>query len=504
MTHSIVNQYLFRSLRYAAESNMEGVIFVIPQLVQALRFDPSGMLRQFLMDSAANDLTMAHQLVWLCDCESFEGEDRHSAQNKTANGADDDSEDFCKEMGRLSADIRSGFCEDEEVERFYQNEFAFFDAVNCASSDVDASKYDKKDKKRLIRATLIEIRDSMEQYRRHHNRLYMPTNPTWEVVDILPDSVIALQSAAKVPFLVDFVVRKYDVDVGRMLQSGTFPETPPPTVIQKCIFKTHDDCGQDALALQIIEYFRDIFESAGLPLLLFPYRVIATRSGKDKVVGGMIECVRNARSRSDLGSENNYRLKKYFIETYGDVESRSFRRAQRNFILSLAGYAVVCYLLQIKDRHNANIMINSAGHLIHIDFGFLFDISPGKNIGFERAGFKINDEMVELIGDDGSHTTPLFLWFVELCIRGYLVCREHMDEIIAIIELSSNSNLPCFLPQTMNNLRSRFVPEQSTTEAAQHMKERVIHACSTWTTNAYDAFQLRTQGIWKAPAKDEE
>ena len=106
--------------------------------------------------------------------------------------------------------------------------------------------------------------------------------------------------------------------------------------------------------------------------------------------------------------------------------------------------------------------------------------------------------------DDGSHTTPLFLWFVELCIRGYLVCREHMDEIMAIIDLSSNSNLPCFLPQTMQNLRNRFVPEKSTTEAAQHMKERVIHACSTWTTNAYDEFQKRSQGIWKAPAKDED
>lgn len=335
----------------------------------------------------------------------------------------------------------------------------------------------------------------------------MPTNPTWEIVDILPDSVIALQSAAKVPFLVDFTVRKYEKDIGQIIvESADSVQNSelPPIEVQKCIFKTHDDCGQDALALQIIEYFRQIFGFCGLPLLLFPYKVIASRSGPNKVIGGMIECVKSARSRSDLGAENNYRLKKYFIETYGDVESKTFRRAQRNFILSLAGYAVVCYILQIKDRHNANIMINEYGHLIHIDFGFLFDISPGKNIGFETAGFKINDEMVELIGDDGSHTTPLFLWFVELCIRGYLVCREHMDQILSIIELSSNSNLPCFLPQTMQNLRNRFVPNMSPTEAAQHMKQRVIHACDTWTTNAYDEFQKRSQGIWKAPAKDED
>lgn len=68
---------------------------------------------------------------------------------------------------------------------------------------------------------------------------------------------------------------------------------------------------------------------------------------------------------------------------FGDQEEK----ASVNFVSSLAGYSLLQYLFLIKDRHNGNILIDSEGHVIHIDFGFLLGSSPG-NMGFESPAFK--------------------------------------------------------------------------------------------------------------------
>lgn len=152
---------------------------------------------------------------------------------------------------------------------------------------------------------------------------------------------------------------------------------------QSAIFKVGDDCRQDVLALQIIAMHKNIFNSLGLDLLVTPYRVTATGPGVRplppllRVLGqltevvarcqcGVIDVVPNATSRDEMGRAKINDLLAFFTLKYGPVESIEFQKARTNFIQSMAAYSLICYIIQIKDRHNGNIMVDGRGCITHI------------------------------------------------------------------------------------------------------------------------------------------
>jgi phosphatidylinositol 4-kinase len=202
-----------------------------------------------------------------------------------------------------------------------------------------------------------------------------------------------------------------------------------------CIFKVGDDCRQDVLALQLISVFKGIFEACNLDVYLFPYRVVATEPGC-----GVIQVIPRSISRDMMGREKVNSLYDWFEFEFGGQTTPTFARARHEFIRSLAASSIVMYILQIKDRHNGNIMFDKEGHMVYIDFGFMLSIAPGGGL-LEVSPFKLTREMLQVLGGDGS---PHFVLFSELLVKCFLAIRPFAPEIIAMVELCMQSGLPCF------------------------------------------------------------
>lgn len=260
------------------------------------------------------------------------------------------------------------------------------------------------------------------------------------------------------------------------------------------MFKVFDDCRQDVLAIQVIDLFKHAFEAARIGLYLYPYRVIPTRTGSKKTPGGIVEMVPDVRSRDEIGKAGYPTLFDFFTSTFGRPGGAEFEMARRNMIRSLAAYAIVCYILRIKDRHNGNLLVTSRGHLVHIDFGFLLGISPGGNLGFETAAFKMTQEMVDIMG--GSVDTEMFQYFNELTCRAFLLARDNMDAVHGLVAGMADSGLPCYLfPDTLQKLYGRFRPDDSDLRACRFMRDETLLAAKSMTTVLYDGIQKLQNNI---------
>ena len=261
-----------------------------------------------------------------------------------------------------------------------------------------------------------------------------------------------------------------------------------------CMFKVFDDCRQDVLAMQFISLCKEAFDGAHLGLGLFPYRVVPTCTGSQRARGGILEFVPDVRSRDEIGKAGFPSLVDFFVTSFGRPDGAEFETARRNLTRSLAAYAVVCYLLRIKDRHNGNVLVSARGHIVHIDFGFLLGISPGGNLGFETAAFKLTQEMVDVLG--GSVESEAFQSFAELTCRSFLLARDHADALHAVVAGMADSGLPCFhFADTMPRLWARFRAEDGDLEACRFWRAETVAAARSVTTTLYDGIQYAQNKI---------
>ncbi|KAK9812698.1 hypothetical protein WJX72_002251 [[Myrmecia] bisecta] len=461
-----VRAYALRSLLTCPP---EQVAFFLPQLVQLLRGDDNHQIEEFLLSAATRSVLFAHHLICTLKSEGTPPAEARDPPVKRA-GWTPPADTGLWRIADLVAE-KVWRCLPPDKTLYLRAELAFFDEVTSVSGQLFPVPKDER------KAAAMKI---VKRLKLPRADLYLPTNPDSRVLSIISESATPMQSAAKVPLLVAFKVEEQ--------LASTKQER-----VQACIFKVGDDCRQDVLALQVISLLKDALQKAGLGLYLAPYGVLPT--GYEC---GIIEVVPNAKSRSALGETADGGLFDIFRREFGAPGTVRFERARHNFIVSSAGYAIASYLLQSKDRHNGNILIDAAGHLVHIDFGFILEISPGGNLGFESAAFKLSHEMTQLLDPGGACSSPQFHLFEELCIRGFLAARGIAEGIIATVALMSESGLPCFgRGQPVANLRKRLHLEMTDAQAATFMRNTILDAYDKWTTGFYDFIQYMQNAIPK-------
>lgn len=258
------------------------------------------------------------------------------------------------------------------------------------------------------------------------------------------------------------------------------------------IAKANDDLRQEHMTMQLIKKFDEIFKRAGLPLKLHPYEIVITSASS-----GLIEFLPDTLS---IDSIKQY-LKPYkipFYQFFKEFFKTDYVSAQKNFVESLAAYSIISYLIAIKDRHNGNILLDRNGSIIHIDFGFVLGISPGGNLNFENAPFKLTKDYIRIM--DGVNS-EIFAYYKSLVIRGILEARKHIEILVNVVEaMGKGVPMPCFnsgidLDIVLENFKERFLLKYTEDKAIIIIENLIDKAVSSWRTTQYDIFQKLTNGI---------
>ncbi|TGZ77118.1 hypothetical protein EX30DRAFT_356466 [Ascodesmis nigricans] len=271
------------------------------------------------------------------------------------------------------------------------------------------------------------------------------------------------------------------------------------------IVKTGADLRQEAFACQLISIIGKIWERAGVEVWVKRMRILVTGDSS-----GLVETITNGTSLHSLkrsltmaaaaksaSTSPNAKpatkiasLKDHFVKTFGPPSSPSYLAAVDAFTRSCAGYSIISYILQLKDRHNGNLLIDNQGHIIHIDFGFMLSNVPG-GVTFESAPFKLTPEFLELLD------LPLYR---ELCKKAFLALRKSADNLVMLVELMGRgSKMPCFgsgVQYVVRELRARFVGGLSEAEAELYVDGLIQKSAGSYFTKMYDQFQYLSQGIY--------
>lgn len=397
----------------------------------------------------------------------------------------------------------------------YQREGQYYDHHDVLTNDYAVDPFD------LVR---------QHQYEQLHQQLQSQRNM------VLPPSALPLSSK------VSTGANLLDLVFGQTWQEKckAIKDSSPYGYIQgwrlaSFILKAGEDIRREAFVMQIIsklqEWFVNEIPQEHRPFMR-PYTIMCV--GGD---AGLLECLSDAKSVDEVKKRTDgyTTLRDYFERAYGPPRATpqfaqngpnnhdtavsphaafglhkvamktqgivSFETAQDNFLRSLVGYSLVCYILQIKDRHNANILLDRVGHIMHIDFGFVLGDTPkmGKvPIFSERAPFKLSGDFWDVLGGWNVQGGGLGVKFCKMFELAFECASSHAEEIATLTEaviLSLDSN-PRSARASANGVRARLRMRgrPGSREQKMFVMDLVNAALTSWGTSTYDWLQRNMNG----------
>nr|XP_013803510.1 PREDICTED: phosphatidylinositol 4-phosphate 3-kinase C2 domain-containing subunit gamma [Apteryx mantelli mantelli] len=433
LTFSFPDQDIRRTAVQQIENlSNDELLEYLPQLVQVLKFEWSleSPLVKLLLNRSLQSIQVAHQLYWLLK----------NAQNEAH---------FKMWYQKLLAALQ--FCAGETLNNEFAKERKLIRILEDIAEKVKTASDPKR--KEVLKMEL----NRLQQFFQEVKVCRLPLNPALVVQGIEADACSYFTSNA-FPLKISFI--------NANVPSGNI----------NIIFKMGDDLRQDMLVLQIIRAMDSIWLQEGLDMQMIIYRCLSTGKGQ-----GLVQMVPDAttlakihRKSGLIGPLKENTIKKWFRHHH-PLES-SYQEAIRNFFYSCAGWCVVTFILGVCDRHNDNIMLTSAGHMFHIDFGrFLGHAQTFGGIRRDRAPFIFTSEMEYFITEGGKNPQR-FQEFVELCCRAYNTVRKHSQLLLNLLEMMLHAGLPELnsiqdLKYVYDNLRPQDSDLQATSYFTRKIKE---------------------------------
>jgi hypothetical protein len=369
---SLVRAYAIDTLANAPDEELQ---LYLLQLVQALKYEEitlddmidrrvesggksiaNASLATFLIERAANSLTLANFLYWYLkvEMEDVINRDRYAMV-------------FSSLRQKLS-NVHN-YKTLTMWDRLLLQDHFIAGIMQCQMEGrEERGRKDAKEKK--LKELLLErgfqrVKDNCS--------VPLPSEPHIIVSGIHAGSTFMFKSAMY-PAVMEFKVEEEFSEVGTAFAALEDNETKRKVgSTYKVILKTGDDLRQDQLIMMLVRLMDGLLKRGTIDLCLKPYSILATSP-----TSGLVEFVSGSIPISQILANNNNSILQYFQAVAPSKSAKLHVQpdVMSTYIRSCAGYCVITYILGVGDRHLDNIMLLPTGHFFHIDFGFIFGRDP--------------------------------------------------------------------------------------------------------------------------------